>query len=64
MEFSRIEGTSDLDSDELHAQQIIGPLRLTTRSKNIRLEDVSGDVRLQDDNGAMKWEAHPGQRAD
>src|ERR1700686_216708 len=54
MEFSRIEGTLDLDSDELHAEQITGPLHLTTRSKNIRLEEVSGDVRLQDDNGAVE----------
>jgi len=54
MEFSRIEGTLDLDSDELHAEQITGPLHLATRSKNIRLEEVSGDVRLQDDNGAVE----------
>jgi len=54
MEFSRIEGSLDLDSDELHADQITGPLHLVTRSKNIRLDDVSGDVRLQDDNGAVE----------
>ncbi len=54
MEFSRIEGSLDLDSDELHAEQITGPLHLTTRSKNIRLEEVSGDVRLQDDNGGVE----------
>jgi hypothetical protein len=54
MEFSHIEGSLDLDSDELHAEQITGPLHLTTRSKNIRLEEVSGDVRLQDDNGAIE----------
>jgi len=54
MEFSRIEGSLDLDSDELHAEQITGPLHLTTRSKNIRLNEVSGDVRLQDDNGAIE----------
>ena len=54
MEFSRIEGSLDLDSDELHAEQITGPLHLTTRSKNVRLEEVSGDVRLQDDNGAIE----------
>jgi hypothetical protein len=54
MEFSRIEGTLDLDSDDLHAEQITGPLHLTTRSKNIRLEEVTGDVRLQDDNGAVE----------
>jgi hypothetical protein len=58
MEFSRIEGTLDLDSDELHAEQITGPLHLTTRSKNIRLEQVSGDVRLQDDNGAVEVGMH------
>jgi hypothetical protein len=54
MEFSRIDGSLDLDSDELHAEQITGPLHLMTRSKNIRLDDVSGDVRLQDDNGAIE----------
>jgi DUF4097 and DUF4098 domain-containing protein YvlB len=56
MEFSRIDGSLELDSDELHAEQITGPLRLTTKSKNVRLGDVSGDVRLQDDNGAVEVE--------
>lgn len=54
MEFSRIDGSLDLDSDELRADQITGPLHLTTRSKNVRLDGVSGDVRLQDDNGAVE----------
>ena len=54
MEFSRLEGSLDLDSDELHADTITGPLRLTTRSKNIRLDGVSGDVRLQDNNGTIE----------
>lgn len=54
MQFSRIDGELDLDSDELHAEQITGPLHLNTRSKNIRLDNVSGDVRLQDDNGAVE----------
>lgn len=54
MELSRIDGALDLDSDDLHADQVTGPVRLTTRSKNIRLEDVSGDVRLQDENGTIE----------
>jgi DUF4097 and DUF4098 domain-containing protein YvlB len=54
MDFSRIDGSLNLDSDELRADQITGPLHLTTRSKNIRLDGVSGDVRLQDDNGAVE----------
>lgn len=54
MEFSRIDGSLDLDSDELHAEELAGPLHLNTRSKNVRLDGVSGDVRLQDDNGAVE----------
>lgn len=58
MQFSRIDGSLELDSDELHAEQITGPLHLNTRSKNIRLDAVSGDVRLQDDNGAVEVAMH------
>jgi hypothetical protein len=54
MEFSRIDGSLDLDSDDLHGEEIAGPLRLMTRSKNIRLDRVSGDVRLQNDNGTVE----------
>jgi hypothetical protein len=54
MEFARIDGSLDLDADELHAEQVNGPLHLTTRSKNIRLDEVSGDVRLQNDNGTIE----------
>ncbi len=54
MEFSRIDGDLNLDSDDLHGDQIFGPLHLTTRSKEIRLEDVSGDVRLQDEHGGIE----------
>ena len=54
MEFSRLDGSLELDSDELRADQVTGPLHLTTRSKNIRLDSVAGDVRLQDDNGSVE----------
>jgi DUF4097 and DUF4098 domain-containing protein YvlB len=54
MEFSRIDGDLDLDSDDLHADQVTGPVHLSTRSKQIRLEDVSGDVRVQNENGGIE----------
>lgn len=54
MEFSRIDGSLDLDSDDLHASAITGPVHLVTRSKNVRFDEVSGDVRLQDDNGTVE----------
>jgi DUF4097 and DUF4098 domain-containing protein YvlB len=53
LEFSRIDGDLDLDSDDLHAEQLTGPVHLTTRSKQIRLDEVSGDVRVQDENGGI-----------
>lgn len=53
MEFSKLDGDLDLDSDDLRASAVVGPVRLITRSKDIRLEDVSGDVRLQDSNGGI-----------
>ena len=58
MEFSKLGGSLDLDSDELHADQVAGPVRLTTRSKNIRLDAVSGDVRLKNDNGTVELIMH------
>lgn len=54
LEFSRIDGELDLDSDDLRADQITGPLHLATRSKNIHLDAVSGDVRVQNDNGEVE----------
>ena len=54
MEFSRIDGSLDLDADDLHAEEITGPIHLNTRSKNVRLDAVSGDVRLQDENGTVE----------
>ncbi|HEY4905624.1 MAG TPA: DUF4097 family beta strand repeat-containing protein [Candidatus Sulfotelmatobacter sp.] len=54
MEFARIDGDLDLDSDDLHADQINGPLHLQTRSKEIRLDGISGDIRLQDEDGGVE----------
>ena len=54
MEFSKLGGSLDLDSDDLHADDVTGPLHLMTRSKNIRMDGVSGDVRVRNDNGSVE----------
>lgn len=54
MDFSKIQGELDLNSDDLHADNLEGPVHLTTRSKEIRLDAVSGDVRLKDENGGVE----------
>jgi DUF4097 and DUF4098 domain-containing protein YvlB len=54
MEFSKLNGDLDMDSGDMRATGLIGPLRLTTRHKDIRLDGVAGDVRLKDENGSVE----------
>ena len=54
LELSKLDGDLDLDSDDLRASNMTGPLRLITRSKDIRLDGVAGDVRLEDSNGSVE----------
>ncbi|HLX86451.1 MAG TPA: DUF4097 family beta strand repeat-containing protein [Terriglobales bacterium] len=58
MEFARLDGRLDLDSGDLRADSVYGPIRLTTRSKDISLEGVSGDLRLEDENGSVEVGLH------
>lgn len=58
MEFSRLDGRLDLDSGDLRADSLTGPMRLTTRSKDIALEGLSGDLRLEDSNGSVEVGLH------
>jgi hypothetical protein len=58
MEFSRLDGRLDLDSGDLRADSLTGPMHLTTRSKDIALEGLSGDLRLEDSNGTVSVGLH------
>jgi Putative adhesin len=58
MEFSRLDGRLDLDSSDLRADSLAGPMRLTTRSKDISLEGLTGDLRLEDSNGTVEVGLH------
>lgn len=51
LEFAGLAGDFDMSSDDLRASNITGPVRLITRSKTIHLDDVSGDVRIENSNG-------------
>jgi hypothetical protein len=58
MEFARLDGRLDLDSGDLRADSLSGPMRLTTHSKDIALEGLSGDLRLEDQNGTVSVGLH------
>jgi Putative adhesin/Domain of unknown function (DUF5668) len=59
MEFAHLDGDLNLDSGDLQATNVAGPSRLETRSKDIRLTGISGDLHLQNENGAV--EIHVGK---
>jgi len=54
LQFARLNGDLTLDSGDLQADDMTGPVRLTTRAKDIRLSGISGDVRLEDENGSIE----------
>ena len=54
LEFSKLDGDLDLDSGDLRANNVTGPVRLITRAKDIRMDGVTGDVRLEDSNGSVE----------
>jgi DUF4097 and DUF4098 domain-containing protein YvlB len=58
MEFSRLDGRLDLDSGDLRADSLVGPMHLKTRSKDIALEGLSGDLRLEASNGRVEVGLH------
>jgi hypothetical protein len=49
-----------MESDSLQASGTAGPTRITTRAKNVRLDDVSGDLRIENSNGEVEIHAHQG----
>jgi DUF4097 and DUF4098 domain-containing protein YvlB len=56
MDFTRLDGDLNLDSGDLEATNIVGPVNLRTRSKDIRLNGVSSSVQLKNQNGAVEIE--------
>ncbi len=53
VEIGKLEGEITFESDNMHANRAQGPVKVLTRSYDIRLEDVSGDVRVENQNGEV-----------
>lgn len=54
MQFASIPGDIDIASDQVRGNQLSGPSRVVTSSKDIHLEDVSGDLEVQSTNGDVE----------
>jgi len=54
MEIAAVPGDISISSDEVRGNQLSGPSRVVTGSKNIHLEDISGDLEVQSSNGDVE----------
>jgi DUF4097 and DUF4098 domain-containing protein YvlB len=46
LEMGRLDGDMTMEIGDLRARGVSGPFRIVTRSKDIHLEDVSGDIKV------------------
>lgn len=54
MTLAKLEGDLSLDSGDLNATSVGGPLHLRTSAKDIVLNGVTGDLRLSNENGTVE----------
>lgn len=57
LELARLDGDMRMESGDLRVRSVSGPFRLVTRSKDIHLEDISGDVSVDNSNGVVELHA-------
>jgi DUF4097 and DUF4098 domain-containing protein YvlB len=50
---ARLDGDVQLESDNLRANNLNGPVRIQTRSKDVHLTGVNGSVRIENANGSV-----------
>ena len=51
LSFARLNGDLQIDGNDLSANEAIGPLRVSTRSRNITLDRVTGDITVTNNHG-------------
>ena len=54
MEMAKLDGDLVMESGDLRASSLAGPTRVITRSKDIRLNDFSGNVHIEDNNSDIE----------
>ena len=54
MQFGKLEGDLTMEPGNLRASALVGPFRLRTSSKNVQLDQLNGDVQIEDRNAPVE----------
>ncbi len=54
MELASLGGDLSMDGSDLRANSLVGPMKVLTRGKDIHLDDLSGDLRVENSNGTVE----------
>lgn len=54
MEMAKLDGDLTMDGGDLRANNMVGPMKVLTRSKDIHLDDLSGDLRIENSNSTIE----------
>lgn len=57
LELGKLDGDLTMDSGDLRANSIAGPFEVRTKAKDIRLEDISGPITVENSHGEI--DLHP-----
>ena len=53
MELGKLDGDLSMDSGDLRASSVAGPFEVRTKAKDIRLEDISGPITVENSHGEI-----------
>ncbi len=57
LEVAKLDGDMTMQSGDLRADGLVGPIHVVTRAKDIHLDNVSGDVRIEDSSAEVEIRA-------
>jgi DUF4097 and DUF4098 domain-containing protein YvlB len=60
LEMARLDGDLTMESGDLRARAMTGPVHVATRAKDIHLDDVSGSLKVDNSNGMVEYRAGKG----
>jgi DUF4097 and DUF4098 domain-containing protein YvlB len=59
LQFARLDGETEISSNGISADQVMGPVVLTTGNRNVSLDRVAGNISVTNRNGSIDLTAAP-----